>query len=175
MNDPTAFLKLFLQHEGDLRALIGSLVRDWNAAEDVLQEVALTTWQRFDDYDPQRSFGAWARGIAVNKILRRREQIARFPVLFSPEVITAVLDAFDRAEGTSSPMMNELEPCLEQLPEKSRHLLALRYGEALDVRQIAQRIQSTPDAVYKGLLRAREWLRDCVQTRQTASVRERHP
>ncbi len=170
MRDPAEFLKLFLQHEADLRAMIGSLVRDRDAAEDVLQEVALTAWERFSDYDPQRSFGAWGRGIAVHKILRRREQAARFPVLFSPETITAILDAFDQMKPSSPPLINELEPCLDQLPEKSRQLLTLRYADALDIRQIAERVESTTDAVYKALLRARKWLRDCVANRRAAAL-----
>lgn len=172
MSHPAEFLKLFVQHEGDLRALIGALVRDRQAAEDVLQEVALTCWERFADYDRQRSFGAWARGIAVNKILRRREQHARFPVLFSPEAIVSVLDAFDREDAAASPLMQKLEECLERLPEKSRQLLRLRYGEALEVSQVAERIASTPGAVYKALLRARQWLRDCVRNRQSLAPEE---
>jgi RNA polymerase sigma-70 factor, ECF subfamily len=169
MRDPAEFLKLFLQHEADLRAVIGSLVRDWNAAEDVLQETALTTWERFDEYDRDRSFGAWARGIAVFKVLRKREQTARSPILFSPEAMTAVLDAFDRSSGKPAAIMNDLGECLEKLPEKARQLLSLRYGEALDVRQVAERTAGTTEAVYKALLRARKWLRECLENRRTTA------
>jgi RNA polymerase sigma-70 factor, ECF subfamily len=165
VNDRADFLKHFLKNEGDLRAFIGSLIRDWNVTEDVLQDVALTAWERFDDFDGTRSFGAWARGIAVNKILRRREQNARFPVPFSPETITALSDAFDRTEGAAS-AGPDLEPCLERLPEKSRRLLTLRYGESLDIRQVAERLASTPDAVYKALLRVRRLIRECVEARR---------
>jgi RNA polymerase sigma-70 factor (ECF subfamily) len=176
MNDRADFLKLFLKNQGDLRAFIGSIIRDVNVTEDVLQDVALTAWERFDDFDSARPFGAWARGIAVNKILRRREQNARFPVAFSPETITAVSDAFDRSErpfagGGSVDPADHLQPCLEQLPEKSRRLLILRYGESLDVRQVAERVAGTPDAVYKALLRIRRLVRQCVEGRRAAEGR----
>jgi RNA polymerase sigma-70 factor, ECF subfamily len=169
LNDRADFLMFFLKHQEDLRAFIGSLVRDGNAADDVLQDVALTAWERFDDFDQARSFGAWARGIAVNKIMRRREQNARFPAPFSPATITAILDAFDHTEANSAAASTpDLEPCIERLPEKSRQLLTLRYGEALDVRQVAERLASTPEAVYKALVRVRRLVRDCIESRRAA-------
>jgi RNA polymerase sigma-70 factor (ECF subfamily) len=186
VNDRADFLKHFLKNEGDLRAFIGSLIRDWNVTEDVLQDVALTAWERFGDFDGTRSFGAWARGIAANKILRRREQNARFPLPFSPETIAALSDAFDRTErsrpgaagsvsgqggGGSTDAADHLEPCLERLPEKSRQLLQWRYGESLEVRQIAERIAGTPEAVYKALIRIRRLVRACVESRRAAEGR----
>jgi len=170
VNDRADFLKHFLKNEADLRAFIGSLLRDANVTEDVLQDVALTAWERFDDFDSTRSFGAWARGIAVKKILRRREQNARFPVPFSPETIAAVSDAFDRTERSpsSGTIADHLQPCLDQLPEKSRRLLALRYGESLDVCQVARQVEGTPEAVYKALLRIRRLVRQCVESRRAA-------
>lgn len=173
VNERAEFLKLFLEQEGNLRAFIGSLLRDWHASEDVLQEVALTAWERFDDFNRQRPFGAWARGIAANKILKRREQTARFPLLFSPETVQGILDAFERADRSdSSPRAEALAPCIEQLPDSSRQLLTLRYGEGLVVAQVAERLHSTPDAIYKNLLRIRARLRDCVRARLAAATKD---
>src|SRR5262249_40782472 len=61
----------------------------------VFQEVALTLWRQIDSYQPERPFGAWARGIAARKVLQLREKSARFPVAFDPETIEAVLAAYD--------------------------------------------------------------------------------
>lgn len=163
------FLSLFLKHEGDLRAFIGSLVRDRDAREDVLQEVALTVWEKLDGYDRDRSFGAWARGIAANKIMKRRDKLARSPVLFSPETVQAVLDACERAETRPSPRSDELEFCIDRLPKNSRRLLALRYDESLEVKQIAERLQRSVAAVHKALLRIRQQLRECVEARLDAA------
>ena len=63
------FLHFFNQCAADLRAYIGSVVRDVHAREDVFQDVSRTLWQSFDQYDPERSFGAWARGVATRKML----------------------------------------------------------------------------------------------------------
>src|SRR6186997_1869701 len=71
------FLRLFLKHQSDIRAFIGSLIRDRHTREDVCQEVALVLWQEFHRYDRARSFGAWARGIAARKIMQRWEKTSR--------------------------------------------------------------------------------------------------
>ncbi|MEZ5301550.1 MAG: hypothetical protein R3F11_13010 [Verrucomicrobiales bacterium] len=60
--DPSAFLTRFLPAEADLRAFIGALVREPGAREDIFQEVALTLWEKFAEYEALLVRGAGARG-----------------------------------------------------------------------------------------------------------------
>ena len=153
------FLALFLRHQADLRAFLGSVLRDRAAAEDLFQETALVLWQKFAEYDPARPFGAWARGIATNKVLQERAK--RIPLAFSPAAVRAVAEAFDRAPEEAD--LAPLRDCVSRLPEKSRRLLALRYGEALSLAEIARRAGGTLDAVHKALSRAREAVERCLR------------
>jgi RNA polymerase sigma-70 factor (ECF subfamily) len=162
------FMTLFLRHQAEVKAFIGSLVRDRHASDDVFQEVALVLWERFPAYDRGRSFGAWARGIAAKKVMQRWERDGRQPLPFAPHTIQALLDAFERTEASTSAHGEALERCLEVLPAKSRQLLALRYEEALSLGQIAQRVGSTLDAVHKALSRLRARLQECVEQRLAA-------
>ncbi len=167
MADREQFLTLFLQSESDLRAFIGSLVLDRHARDDVFQDCALTLWRDFDRYDPQRSFGAWARGVAVHKILQRRRADERFPVPFSPETIQAVRDAYDRTEAAAAPRAEALGQCLEQLPDHARELLRLRYERNLSAGDMAQQTGRTVAAMYQALSRIRAILEDCIRQRMT--------
>jgi RNA polymerase sigma-70 factor (ECF subfamily) len=162
---PSVFLKLFLAHEGDLRAFIGALMRERTAREDVLQDVALALWQSFDRYDKSRSFGAWARGVAANKILQYRRRDARLPMTLSPEAIQAVQDAFDRSERPGSERQEALEACLRRLPPKSAEILSLRYSHQASGTEIATQLHLSVDAVYQTLSRIRSQLAECVQLR----------
>ena len=157
------FLRLFLRHEADLKAFIGALVRERSTRDDVFQDVALILWQRFDEYDAARSFGAWARGIAAKKVLQQKDQDARFPVAFSAAAIEAVLAVYDRTEPFAARRMEALEECLEQLPEKSRKVLEWRYQDQLKPAEIAERTGRTQDAVYQALSRIRALLEDCIR------------
>jgi RNA polymerase sigma-70 factor (ECF subfamily) len=159
------FLKRFLQHESDLKAFIGSLVRDPHARDDLFQDVALVLWEKYSSYDPARSFGAWARGIAGKRIMQRWEREGRVPLPFSPRSIEAIADAYERTASSAFDRAGALELCLERLPRRSRHLLTLRYEESLTLNEIAVRLGGTLDAVHKALSRIRSRLQECVQKR----------
>lgn len=158
------FLRLFLRHQGDLRAFLGSVVHDRAAAEDLFQEISLVLWQSFGTYDPARPFGAWARGIAVKKVLQGREKSKRLPLAFSPQALEAVLGAYDRTEALA-PDPTDLRDCISKLPPRSQDLLAMRYERSLKLAQIAREVGSTLDAVHKLLTRIRENLQECLQRR----------
>jgi len=158
------FLNLFLRHQGDLRAFLGSVVRDRAAADDLFQEISLVLWQSFGAYDRARPFGAWARGIAAKKVLQGREKSRRLPLAFSPQAIQAVLDAYDRTEAIA-PDPSDLRDCIAKLPPRSQSLLALRYERSLKLGEIANEVGSSLDAVHKLLTRIRENLQECLQRR----------
>lgn len=164
------FLAFLLSHEADLRAFIGALVMSPAAREDVFQEVALTLWRQAQQYDPSRPFGAWARGIAANKVLQHRDLDRRFPVSFSPESIRAIVDAFDRSEPEPSARAEALRACLGLLPGEHRQLIELRYEHELDPHEIGRRTGRSVDAIYQALCRIRARLEECVRRRLASEM-----
>jgi len=163
MDDQADFLRLFLRHEAELRAFIGAVVRDVTAREDVLQETAVILWREFRRFDRGRSFGAWARGVAAKKLLERRNRERRTPVPFSPEAIQMLAEAAERSEARDRPSLEALQHCVERLPDRSRRLLAMRYGHEQTAEKIAAQIRVTTAAVYQALWRLRARLRACVE------------
>lgn len=163
MSGHEEFLRHFLKHQDDLRAFIGSLVRDRAACDDLLQDVALTLWQKFESYDSARPFGGWARGIAANKILQWFEKSKRIPLPLSPAATQIIALAFEDSPTGHADEQEALRLCMEKLPERSRRLVQLRYEESLKLREIADRVSSSLDAVHKSLSRIRELLRECVE------------
>jgi RNA polymerase sigma-70 factor (ECF subfamily) len=159
------FLEHFLRHQDGLKAFIGSVVPDPHLRADVFQEVSLTLWQAFDTYDPARPFGAWARGVALRKVLQHREKWARFPLAFSPEAIEAIADAFGRTERDGEDRPAALRDCLSRLPEKSRQILAWRYEGGLPGEEVARLAGMTLDALYQALSRLRGRLEECIRQR----------
>jgi len=168
MDRQEEYLRLLLACELEIRAFIGSIVRGPHDCDDIFQDVALTLWKEFSRYDRSRPFGAWARGIASVKLMQRWDQSKRLPVVLSPQAIQAVASAFDRSEASASRKADALEDCLDQLPEKSRQLLALRYERSLKIEQIAKELQATLEAIYQTLSRLRARLHDCIERRLSA-------
>ena len=159
------FLEQFLLHQDDLKAFINSVVADPHARADIFQDVALTLWKQIGTYDPSRPFGAWARGVAVRKVLQAREKSSRLPLAFSPESLQAIADAYARAERVGLDRAAALRECLARLPEKSRRLLQLRYEGGLSGAEIARLAGTTLDALYQTLSRLRSRLEECVTLR----------
>lgn len=172
MDGQAHFLQLFLKHQTELKAFIRSLVPRAADADDILQETALVCWQKFDEFDDSRSFGAWARGVASKKILQHRGQDRRRPTPFSPEAIDAVLEVFNGRPLESSPQAEALEQCVGALEDHARRLLKLRYGDDLGVAEIANRSEMQPEAAQKALFRIRKRLQDCVE-RKLGAVQAR--
>ena len=167
MNHPDHFLPLFLEVQSDLRAFIGAMVRDPVTREDVFQEVSMVLWKSFAKYDPSRSFGAWARGVAARKILEDHRLRARLPEAFPQEVIEAVAAGFAEEHGRGAWRDREqaLNQCLELLPERSAALIADRYQKGQAVEDLATETGMTVEAIYQALSRLRKQLRECVQRR----------
>ena len=157
--------RLLMQHEGEVRAFIASMLRDRALCDDVFQEVGLTLWEQADRYEASRPFGPWARGIAAKKVLERRRGDRRFPLAFSPETIEAVARGFARTESSARRELDALAECLERLPESARSLLSLRYQDDLSAGEIAGRTGRTLDAIYQAMSRARAALEECIRRR----------
>lgn len=169
MTSSAEFLDHFHRCEPDLRACIGAMVTDYHAREDVFQELSAELWRSFEKFDPTRSFGAWARGIAMRKVLEARRKFARSPMTFPEETLAAILQAFED-EPQDSREEEALEECLQTLPDNSRSILAWRYTEGLRCEVIARRLGTGVKAVHQSLCRLRQSLAACITKR--LAVRE---
>lgn len=163
---------MFLDHQDDLRAFIGAVVRDATQRDDVFQEVAMALWKGFDNYDSQRPFGAWARGVAKNRVLKHYRSEGRVPVAMTPAAVEATLNAFDAIEsvdGQGDAWKDALETCLQRLPAHSRKILSMRYDRETDISAMATILRKTVAAIYQSLSRIRKQLEICMRERLQTS------
>lgn len=159
----------FLGQRHLLLAFIYGLVRDWDAAEEILQEV----WIRLAEAETKgttvESVEKWCRGVARNLVLHHLRQKHSGRVVTDSRIVALAERAFeehDLADAVWSSQRSWLFDCLERLPDKSRRVLQLKYGEGLRVAQIAERLQHSQDAIFKALSRIRQALADCVERRR---------
>jgi RNA polymerase sigma-70 factor (ECF subfamily) len=165
MPEHADFLHFFHRSEAELRVFIRSLVRDPHAASDLFQEVSRTLWQKFEDYDLERPFASWARGIASLKALEARRRDARFPITFPPETVAALCEAFDEEEPAREEHQAALRECLAALPAASRELLRRRYEQAEPCAALAATARTSLKAMHQTLCRLRKALHTCITRR----------
>lgn len=163
--DKEDYLRRFLPAESSLRGYILTHVGDLDVAEDLLQETALVLWQKFGQYDPTRSFLAWALGIARLEILdsRRRRRPGRS--LVDADLDTLVSGEILRLEPEMPRQRQLLRLCLRDLPASMTEAVRLRYEQGSSLDQIARGIGKSLAAVKVLLHRARISLQDCVRLR----------
>lgn len=160
--DKQEFLRHFLSSESSLRGYILTHVRDFEVAEDLLQQSALVLWQKFEQYDPGRPFLAWALGVARLEILnaaRRRPGRS----LMESDLDGLVVGEYLRLESELPLRRQLLRLCLKHLPASMTEAVRLRYEEGSTLDEIAARLGKSLAAIKVTLHRARISLQDCVR------------
>ena len=167
MDAKEVFEILVREHADMLITFIRAVVRDDDLAEDLFQETMLVAWRRLDQYDRDRPFAPWLRGIARRLILAefrqngRRFYTCHATVLNRLDALTA---AVERQPGDQwHEKLSALEECLAGLPEPFRLAVELRYERELGQAQMAKQLQLSVAGVKKRLQRARERLFSCIE------------
>ena len=170
-----AFLPLYARHEPQLRGFVLALVPDWNDAQDVMQQVSLVLWRKFDQFRPGTNFLAWACQVARLEAKDHRERRGRERALFSAAFVEAVADEALAMSDELGDRQQALQRCLERLPEPQRRMLLLRYESGATVDAVAAAVGRSVEAVYKSLSRVRQALMECVDRKVLAADRRPGP
>lgn len=164
-DDQERFTRCWTQVQPAIAGYIAALVPDPHAADDVVQEVAVTLLRKFAEYDPARPFIAWAMGVAKMAILSHRRDHARAAVRFGPEAVEALADTWEELLPEADLRRAALAECLRTIAGRARELLRLRYEEAIAPQDIAIRLGMTPVAARVALVRVRTALQTCIERR----------
>lgn len=163
------FAILAREHEQGLLAYVRSCVFDPAAADDIVQESLITAWRRLSEYDRQRPFAAWLRGIARNKILEhlRNSATAKHHVArLTPDLLDRIGEQQDRMLTADSVVFADrvapLRSCVSQLPSEDRAILDHHYAQKRSCAVIAQELGLHFETVKKRLQRIREVVRLCI-------------
>jgi RNA polymerase sigma-70 factor, ECF subfamily len=159
----TEFLRLLGTHEQRTNAFLFSLVPNWADANDIAQDVRLRLWEQFDRYDPSKDFGAWARTIAYYYVLAYRKRQHGRCVQLGPESLELVAATFNAGVEQFEARATALRKCIEKLSAMKRQLLLRCYSGRETIRQVAESLGRSFDAVRKSVFRTRNQLADCVR------------
>ena len=129
-----------------------------NDAEDVMGEVLLTLWRRFDSI-PHDSALPWCYGVARRTLANhRRGNRRRLQLVTKLEAQPPT--RFDDCAADDHP---ELIAAILDLPAADRELISLWAWEQLEPREIAVVLETTPNAVSLRLTRTKQKLANALQ------------
>lgn len=164
------FIKLFASVQPALHRYICSLLPHFGEAEDILQEVAVTSWEKFSSYDPSHSFQSWVFGIARNKVLHSKRRFCRTQNLLNSAFELKAEEYFrEQSLSFQEERQDALNRCVDTLDEAQQQILHLRYKEKLPSDHIGEKLKRSAEQVRTQLCRLRSVLKTCINNRLMGS------
>jgi RNA polymerase sigma-70 factor (ECF subfamily) len=137
--DEAALATLYDRYAGMLSSVLVRILRDTQAAEEILQDLFFQLWQTASRFDPARgSLPGWlmvmARNRAISRLRRRNpaegEEFAENMAVM-PETIESAV--------AQRQLIGRVKSALENLPKEQQTAVELAYFEGLTHSEIAQR------------------------------------
>jgi len=156
------YVELFTQNEQALRTFVRGLVYSWHDTDEIVQEVALVAWQKFDQFEVGTSFLKWACVIARFKALAFRRKFAREKISFNNALLEVMADEAIEETDQRRHEYEALEHCLNKLPEKQKRWVTLAHTPGVSSLEMAKELGIKPGAFYMRLNRIRNALLGCI-------------
>jgi RNA polymerase sigma factor CnrH len=170
--DDAVLNDLINRHREPLFRFAFRLVRDENAARDVVQETFVRVYFGARKFTPKASVKTWMYAIALNlsrdhvrRLTRRRTESTSTPEL-SAVTASELADPAPRADETATQRdeFSLLQRGIDELPHRLREALVLFSLEGKSQREAADILGITPKTVelrvYRAKQKLRQWLAD---------------
>ena len=161
--DETALAALYDRYAGMLSSVLNRILRDTQAAEEILQDIFYQLWRTATEFDSARgSLPGWlaviARNRAISRLRRHRpeqgEELFENTVVMPFNLETAV---------AQQELLGRVKRALDGLPKEQRATLELAYFEGLTHSEIAARTGDPLGTVKTRLRSAVETLKRKLQ------------
>jgi RNA polymerase sigma-70 factor (ECF subfamily) len=159
------FLRLLGQHEHSLYTYVLAMVPRWADAEDIVQETRIRLWEQFNNYQPDKDFGAWARTIAYYLVLAHRKQAKRSATPFGDAFYEAIAAQAAELPNLVRDRQEALLHCLDELDDAKRRLVQRYYGGKETMSDLARTLKRPYEALRKAIYRTLIGLSDCIESR----------
>lgn len=180
--DAEAFRKLFDRKYRRVYLIAYQILGDQGLAEDVVQEVFLTLWERSGDYDDDLPLDPWLRRMAANRAIdhwrqrarRRRGQVEVAPGRDPDAVLDAGLSAVTANLGEDFDPQGlvgwrQLQAIWDEiaslLPAQQRAAFVLRHIEGITTPEVAEALGCSASTVRSHVAEARRVLKGALDAR----------
>ena len=157
------FLSLFLRSEREVFRYVAALVPHVADAEDIVQQTALSLWEKFDAYDPNQPFTPWACRFALNKARQWLERRQRWQALLEKGLAEELAQRREELRPELETRLRHLEGCLAKLPDDQHAVVEGYYFRREGIEKLAENSGRTVAATYKTLQRVRQALQVCIE------------
>ncbi len=166
------FITLLTKHERVIRASICAVIRRSEDVDEIMQNVSLVAWRKFETLTEPEGFAKWACVIARYEVLAFQRDKARNRFELDEKLIEKIT-----AEAANEiPHLNRrlylLDSCLQKLPDERRRLVLQAYEPGCKTADLAGKLGKTANGLYQLLRRIRLDLKQCVERELTLETGE---
>lgn len=157
--DEAALAALYDRYAGLISSVLHRILRDNQAAEEILQDIFFQLWNTASRFDATRgSLPAWLVVIARNRAISR---LRRHNPAAGEELLEAMATSPLNLESSAAQqqLLERVQASLENLPKEQRAAVELAYFEGLTHTEIAARTGDPLGTVKTRLRSALETLR----------------
>ena len=157
--DESALAALYDRYAGLLSSVLNRILRDTQAAEEILQDIFYQLWRTAAQFDPARgSLPGWLLVIARNRAISR---LRRHNPASGDELLenTVVLPTNLESTIAQRQLIGKVKGALDSLPKEQRAAIELAYFEGLTHSEIAARTGDPLGTVKTRLRSALETLK----------------
>ncbi|GIV04694.1 MAG: RNA polymerase subunit sigma-24 [Fimbriimonadales bacterium] len=173
--DDRAFDRLWARHRDKVfRSLLKACGGDPETTHDVLQDALLNAFKALQQFRGDANFATWLYTIARRLCIRARRDLDRFYSLDDPlnseegrTILRQLIDQYSQdpeAIAIENDLRERVQQAVAELPDSLRPVLQLRDIEGLSTEETAEKLGLTQAAVKARLHRARELLRQKLET-----------
>ncbi|HKV03971.1 MAG TPA: sigma-70 family RNA polymerase sigma factor [Candidatus Acidoferrales bacterium] len=157
--DEAALAALYDRYAGMLSSVLNRILRDTQAAEEILQDIFFQLWRTASRFDASRgSLPGWLLVIARNRAISRLRR--HNPAAGDELDETAVVSTFNFENAVAQrQLLGRVKGALENLPREQRAAVELAFFEGLTHSEIARRTGDPLGTVKTRLRSAMETLR----------------
>lgn len=157
------FLRLYVEHEESLKCFVRSLVPTREDGREVMQEVAVVLWRRFEELPDIADFRRWAFGVAKFKALAFVRDRMRDRLVFDEDVVELLAQEVTENADAYEAERQVLDQCLSKLDPAQKKLLEAAYAPGVRIDEVATAMGRSPKSFYMILHRIRLALMACTQ------------
>ena len=157
------FLQFFTQNHKRIRAYIFALLHNREGAEDVFQSTTLALWRKFEQFNPEGDFLAWACSFAYLEVRNHFRTASRDRLRFNDELLKTLADERLQREQRTRRRSAALEQCIKKLPKRDRELVEEAYNGRQTIKELAAQRERAVQTLYNRLNFIRQTLFGCVE------------
>ncbi|WP_240620229.1 sigma-70 family RNA polymerase sigma factor [Peribacillus acanthi] len=160
------WFEIIMDEYGDrLTKLSYNYTKDWNLAEDIVQDVFITCYKEYENIDKIVSFKAWIFRITINKC-KDLLKSSIFKRVVSNSNLLKLIKSSELSPEMSimkSSVEEFLSTCILVLPLKYREVITLYYYEELSIEEISEILKINRNTIKTRLNRARMKLKALME------------